>query len=137
VQKSPEEIRLELIALIQETQAIFPNLSSRLDEMRRWIANKKPGLLRSKPHVMQLLNELLADATYWFQIQSLAEEDRDAELSELSATEQYWFKHLFPAWINETHLPHLNCHKREITERKKPSKHKNRHLNPKKTFEQP
>ncbi|MBD2415308.1 hypothetical protein FACHB389_17695 [Nostoc calcicola FACHB-389] len=113
MQKNPEEIRFELIKLIEETQAIFPNLSLRLDEMRRWIADKRSGLLMRKPHVMQLIEELLRDATFWFEVQLLPEEDREAEFALLSPTEQYWYKYLFPAWINERD-PKLSTWKKKL-----------------------
>lgn len=99
--RSSQEIKLELIQLIQEAQPVYPKLASRLDEINRWIAKKKDGLLMRKKHVMQLLSELVADTTFWLSVQSLSEEDREAEFAELSPTEQYWYKYLFPAWFNE------------------------------------
>lgn len=101
MQKSPDEIKVELTRLIEETLPVFPKLSQRLSEMNRWIADKKSGLLISKPHVMQLLRELIADSTFLFEIELLPFEDKESLLAELSPTEQYWYKNLFPAWINE------------------------------------
>jgi hypothetical protein len=101
VQKSPDFLRVELIKLIEETLPVFPKLSQRLSEMNRWIARKKSGLLMSKPHVLQLIEELITDATFWFEIQSLPEQKRESEFAQLSPTEQYWYKYLFLAWINE------------------------------------
>ncbi len=99
--QSPEDIKLELMRLINEARYDFPNLASRLDEMRRWIIDKKSGLLTRKRHVMQLLAELVADAYFWLAVQSLPKEDRDSEFTQLSPVEQYWYKYLFPAWFNE------------------------------------
>lgn len=81
--------------------------------MRRWIANKKPGLLRSKLHVMQFIEEFIRDAIFWFELQLLPESDREAEFALLSPPEQYWYKHLFPAWINERD-PKLNTWKKKL-----------------------
>ncbi len=113
MQKDPDEIKLDLNNLMEETRSIFPKLFSRLDEIRRWIADKKPGLLRSKPHVMQFLEELLNDATFWFELQLLSEEEREAEFVQLSPTEQYWYKDLFPTWINEPD-PKLGVWKKKL-----------------------
>lgn len=101
MQRNPDEIRADLNKLIEESQSIFPKLSSRLDEVRRWIADKKSGLLKSKPHVLQFLEELLSDATFWFEAQLLPEEDRNALFAQLTTTEQYWYKILFTNWIDE------------------------------------
>lgn len=111
--QNPEDIRLELIRLISEAQPVFPNLASRLDEMRRWIAKTKSGLLMRKRHVMQLLAELVADADFWLALQSLPESDKDAEFAQLTPAEQYWYKYLFPAWFNERD-PKLNIWKKNL-----------------------
>lgn len=111
--QNPEDIRLELIRLINEAQPVFPNLAARLDEMRRWIAKTKSGLLMRKRHVMLLLAELVADADFWLAVQSLSEEDRDAEFAQLTPAEQYWYKYLFPAWFNEKD-PKLNIWKKNL-----------------------
>jgi hypothetical protein len=99
--QSPDEIKITLSNLIQEAKPVFPRLASRLDEMRRWIIHKKPGLLMRKRHIMQLLVELVEDTTFWLSVQSLPDDDRDALFSELSPAEQYWYKDLFPSWFNE------------------------------------
>lgn len=36
--RTPEEIKFDFDTLIWEAQTIAPNLSKRLDEMRRWIS---------------------------------------------------------------------------------------------------
>ena len=56
-----KDIEQELKRLIAETTLIEPGLASRLDEMRRWIKDKKPGQLMSKRHVMDFLIELCVD----------------------------------------------------------------------------
>ena len=98
---TPEEINFKLNQLIEQARPVYPNLARRLDEMSRWIRQKQPGHLRSKPHVMQLLDELVADSTFWLRVQSLSLKARDAELAQLSPVERYWYEHLFPAWFNE------------------------------------
>ena len=99
--QDPKDIRLKLDRLIQDAQTVAPNLASRLDEMRRWIAQKKFGLLMRKRHVMQLLAELVEDSDFWLVVQSLPEEDRNTEFAKLSSAERYWYKYLFPSWFNE------------------------------------
>ena len=99
--QNPDEIKIRLDNLIQEAKPVFPRLASRLDEMRRWIIQKKPGLLMRKKHVILLLAELVEDTTFWLSVQSLPDDDRDTLLSELSPAEQYWYKDLFPSWFNE------------------------------------
>ncbi len=99
--RNPEDVKSDLIQLIQDSKDVSPELASRLDEMSRWIVQKKSGLLRSKSHVMQLLQELIEDSTFWLSIQLLSEEDKSTELAELSTLEMYWYLQLFPAWFNE------------------------------------
>ncbi|WP_017652638.1 hypothetical protein [Fortiea contorta] len=101
MQRAPDDIRSDLNTLIEESRSIFPKLASRLDEIRCWIAKKKSGLLKSKPHVLQFLEELLSDATFWLEAQLLSEEDRNTLFAQLTPTEQYWYKVLFTNWINE------------------------------------
>lgn len=81
--------------------------------MRRWIGQKKAGLLMRKPHVVQMLNELVADSTFWLRIQSLSRKNRDAQMAQLSPPERYWYEYLFPAWFNEKD-PKLNIWKRKL-----------------------
>ncbi|WP_375514658.1 hypothetical protein [uncultured Nostoc sp.] len=69
--------------------------------MSRWIAQKKPGQLVSKKHVMLLLKELIDDATFWLDIQLIPQEDKEALLSSVTPIERYWYEYLFPLWINE------------------------------------
>ncbi|WP_009632679.1 hypothetical protein [Synechocystis sp. PCC 7509] len=99
--RNPEDVKSDLVQLIQDSKDVSPELASKLDEMSRWIVKKKSGLLRSKSHVMQLLQELIEDSTFWLSIQLLSEEDKSAELAELSTLEMYWYLQLFPAWFNE------------------------------------
>ena len=98
---NPDEIKRNLDDLIQDAKPVFPNLASRLDEMKRWIINKKLGLLTRKVHVLYLLTELVENATFWLKVQSLDKDDRELMFSELSPPERYWYEYLFPAWFNE------------------------------------
>ncbi len=111
--RSPEEVKLDLIQLIQESQAVSPELASRLDEMRRWIAQKTSGLLMRKKYVMQLLEELIADSYVWLNLQPLSPEDKNAEIAELTTLEKYWYMYLFPAWFKEKD-PKLNIWKKNL-----------------------
>lgn len=112
MQKDPEEIRASLNQLIEESQSTHPRLASRLEEVRRWIASKKPGLLKSKPHVMQFLEELLRDATFWLDIQLMPQQDRNVFLAELTSAERYWYEILFTKWINQPDLNMPNWKKK-------------------------
>lgn len=111
--RNPEDVKSDLIQLIQDSQAVSPELASRLNEMSRWISQKKSSLLMRKRHVMQLLEELIADSTFWLNIQLLSEEDKNVEIAELSTLEKYWYLHLFPAWFNEKD-PKLNIWKQNL-----------------------
>lgn len=109
----PDEIKHRLADLIQDAKPVFPKLASRLDEMRRWIAKKKSGLLTQKVHVLYLLAELVEDATFWLEVQSLSKDDRELVFAELSPPERYWYEYLFPAWFNEED-PKLNVWKQNL-----------------------
>jgi hypothetical protein len=111
--RNPADVKSDLIQLIQDSKDVSPELASRLDEMSRWIFQKKSGLLRSKSHVMQLLEELIEDSTFWLSIQLLSKEDKSAELAKLSTLEMYWYLYLFPAWFNEKD-PKLNIWKKNL-----------------------
>lgn len=111
--RNPEDVKSDLVQLIQDSKDVSPELASKLDEMSRWIVKKKSGLLRSKSHVMQLLEDLIADSTFWLSIQLLSEEDKNAELADLSKLERYWYLDLFPAWFNEKD-PKLNIWKQNL-----------------------
>ncbi|KJH73096.1 hypothetical protein [Aliterella atlantica] len=111
--RSPEDVKSDLIQLIRESQAVSPQLANRLDEMRRWIAQKKSGLLMRKRYVMQLLEELIADASVWLSLQQLSQEDKNTELAGLSTPERYWYRDLFPAWFNEKD-PKLHIWKKNL-----------------------
>ncbi|MBD2308441.1 hypothetical protein H6G17_23485 [Chroococcidiopsis sp. FACHB-1243] len=111
--RNPEDVRRDLLQLIQDAQHISPRLASRLDEMRRWIAQKKSGFLMRKKYVMQLLEELIADVSFWLNIQLLTEAERNTELAQLSPVERYWYEYLFPTWFNEKD-PKLNLWKKNL-----------------------
>lgn len=111
--RSPEDVKSDLIQLIRESQAVSPQLANRLDEMRRWIAQKKSGLLMRKRYVMQLLEELIVDSSVWLNLQLLSQEDKNAEIAELPTLEKFWYVCLFPAWFNEKD-PKLNIWKQNL-----------------------
>lgn len=111
--QSPDNIKLELVKLINKAQTVYPNLASRLDEMRRWIAKTKSGLLMRKKYVMQLLTELIVDTSIWLELQSISDEEINAELAQFTPAEKYWYQYLFPAWFNEKD-PKLNMWKKNL-----------------------
>jgi hypothetical protein len=111
--QSPDNIKLELIKLINETKPVYPNLASRLDEMRRWIAKTKAGLLTRKKYVILLLAELIEDTTFWLTLQLMSDEERDVEFAKLTPAEKYWYQYLFPTWFTEKD-PKLNTWKKNL-----------------------
>jgi hypothetical protein len=100
-QMSPEDIKLELSDLIRDVTPTIPLLAKRLDEIRRWIKDKKSGQLMSKRYVMDFLKELIRDAHVWLTIQALDPEMIQALLKKMPPAEKYWYMELFPRWINE------------------------------------
>jgi hypothetical protein len=94
-----KNVEQELKRLIAESTPVEPGLANRLDEMRRWIKDKKPGQLMSKRHVMDFLIELCVDARVWLDLQSLEPATRQTYVDQMAPTEQYWYTDLFPRQI--------------------------------------
>ncbi len=108
-----KNIEQKLKRLIAEATQIEPGLASRLDEMRRWIKDKKPGQLMSKRHVMDFLIELCVDARVWLDLQSLEPATRQTCVEQMAPAEQYWYTDLFPRWFNEPN-PKLSIWKQKL-----------------------
>jgi hypothetical protein len=98
---SSKDVKSKLQALIVDATSTAPVLTERLNEIWRWIKDKKPGQLMSKRHVMDFLYELDRDASVWLAIQALDPDTRQALLKTMPPAEKYWYAELFPKWINE------------------------------------
>jgi hypothetical protein len=99
---SPENVKARLKSLIVDATLIAPILVQRLDEIWRWIKDKKPGQLASKPYVMDFLYELDRDVRVWLAIQALETSVQQALLNQMSPSEQYWYAELFPQWFKKS-----------------------------------
>jgi hypothetical protein len=110
---SPETVNARLQVLISDAIQVSPLLAKRLDEIRRWIKDKKPGQLVSKPYVMDFLCELDRDARFWLRIQALEPDLRTIVFGRMSTSEKYWYTELFSRWINELD-PKLSIWKRKL-----------------------
>jgi hypothetical protein len=97
----PKDIEQTLKHLISEAIQVSPLLANRLDEMWRWIRDKKPGQLMSKRYVIKLLVELCRDSQVWLALNTLEPVAKKAFEEEMSPTERYWYTELFPRWFNE------------------------------------
>lgn len=110
-----KDIKPELESLINDALLIEPALARRLDELKRWIKDKKVGLLTSKSAVLDFLTELILDARLWLKLKPLTpkEKQRFFEQAELTPAEKYWYEFLFPQWFNESD-PKLDTWKRKM-----------------------
>ncbi|MBD2504517.1 hypothetical protein [Anabaena azotica] len=99
--KTIESIIFDLYKLTEDSKVVSNNLSVRLQDIQRWIHKKKPGLIKSKKHLMQFLDELITFTDTWLKIQALEEEDKNSIFNLLPESERYWYEYLFPQWINE------------------------------------
>ena len=95
------EIEPKLKELSRLASSEEPGLAHRLDEVRRWIKDMRPGLLMQKNVLMAFLLELISDADFWLNLKSLEEEERQLFLDRLSSPVRYWYEVLFPKWFNE------------------------------------
>jgi hypothetical protein len=98
---SYRDVKSKLQALIVDATSTAPVLTKRLNEIWRWIKDKKPGQLMSKRHVMDFLYELDRDARVWLAIRALDPDTRQALLRTMPPAEKYWYAELFPKWIHE------------------------------------
>lgn len=95
-----EEIASELKRLSNMASSVEPGLAKRLDEMRRWIKKKKPGLLLQKKVVLLFLEELIRDSRFIIYIKSLDEAEKQEVFANMRPPERFWYKTLFPRWFN-------------------------------------
>lgn len=96
-------IKAELESLINDALLIDPALAKRLDELRRWIKDKKVGLLTRKPLLLDFVSELILDTRLWLKLKQLPsqEKQRFLEKAQMTQAEKYWYEFLFPQWFNE------------------------------------
>jgi hypothetical protein len=107
------EIEPELKLLINRASSVEPGLANRLDELRRWIKDKKPGLLTSKRFVIDFLLELIADADFLLNLKELTSQERQEVFDQMTPTERYWYNFLFPRGFNESD-PKLSIWKQKM-----------------------
>lgn len=100
---NPAQIKLEFDSVIADAQKIEPQLAKRLQQLSRWIKDKKPGLLTKKRLVMDLIVEVMQDAKLWLKIQELSDDEKDdfERQAQLTPPELYWYQTLFPEWFNQ------------------------------------
>lgn len=96
------DIEPELKRLIGIASSVDPGLANRLNELRRWIRDKKPGLLTSKRFVLDFLLELIVDAQTCLDLKALTYQERQEVFEQMTPTESYWYGFLFPQWFTET-----------------------------------
>jgi hypothetical protein len=86
---------------MKEASSIEPCLAKRLDEINRWVKDIKPGSLTAKKFVMAFLLEVIRDADLWLAIKALTSPElQDSAFEQMTPTEQYWYRYLFPQWLN-------------------------------------
>jgi hypothetical protein len=100
---SPSQIRQYLDTVINKATNQEPLLAKRLRDFRKWIAQKKDGLLTSKRQVLDLLTELILDSELWLNLSSLSPDEKQQfyQENQFTPSEKYWFDELFPAWFSE------------------------------------
>jgi hypothetical protein len=104
----PKEIRDSLKDLIVEARSLYPKLADKLENLQRWIKNKKDGQLRNKKYVMSVLYQLVKDVKFYLFINKMPTElKREFVKNNLVRSEQYWYEILFPHWFNleDKYLP--------------------------------
>jgi len=104
----PKEIKDSLKDLIVEARPLYPKLADKLDNLQRWIKNKKDGQLRNKKYVRYILFQLIADVETFLAINDYSlQEDRHEIIKDLSRSEMYWYETLFPQWFmkEDKYLP--------------------------------
>ncbi|MDY7007314.1 MAG: hypothetical protein SWX82_26140 [Cyanobacteriota bacterium] len=96
------EIKAQLKSLIQEASSVDLDLAKRLDEVNKWIKHLKPGTLTTKKFVMLFLKQLIQDSQIFLILKSISKEiERKSYYQKMTSTEQYWYKELFPKWLQE------------------------------------
>lgn len=97
-----KDIKKQLKLLIKEASVIDPSLAKRLEEINRWVKDVKPGSLTAKKFVLFFLQQIIKDALIWLDIQALESPEEQQEYYErMNPTEYYWYRYLFPKWLNQ------------------------------------
>lgn len=97
-----KELKRQLESLISEANSIDPILARRLDEIDRWIKDKKDGELTANSLLSAFLLQMIRDARIFLKIKIRhSQEERQEALDRLTPTERYWYSYLFPKWLNE------------------------------------
>jgi hypothetical protein len=96
-----KEIESQLKELIAIASCIEPALAYRLDQIRRWIKDIKPGSLTQKKVLMDFLLELIYDAQFWLDLKILTPEEREEFFDRIAPTTRYWYEDLFYKWFSE------------------------------------
>lgn len=98
-----QEIKEKLLQLIHEASTVDIHLAKRLEEINRWVKDIKPGSLTSKKYVLAFLLQVIRDSTVLLKLQALSShEEQQFEYERMTPTESYWYRILFPKWINAT-----------------------------------
>ncbi|BAY09751.1 hypothetical protein [Calothrix sp. NIES-2098] len=98
-----KDIKKQLKLLIEEASAIDPSLAKRLEEINRWVKDVKPGSLTAKKFVLFFLQQIIKDALIWLDIQALTSPEEQQQYYEhMTPTEYYWYRYLFPKWLNQS-----------------------------------
>ena len=108
-----EEIKNELKRLSRLAASLEPGLANRLEEMSRWVKDKKPGLLVRKKTVLLFLLQLIEDARFCLDVKTLTPEQRQVVFDRMTSSQRYWHGYLFPKWFNEPD-PKLSIWKQKI-----------------------
>jgi hypothetical protein len=98
------EIYPRLRELSHVASSLEPALATRLEEVRRWIKDVKPGSLTQKKFLMGFLLELIKDTEFWLELKAINDEQRHLFFNQLAPTVKYWYEHLFPKWFKERDL---------------------------------
>ena len=106
-------IKEDLEELLEYTETEEPKLYQRLSEIWRWIKKKKDGLILSKRHVLNFLEEIIEDSFYWLNYQTLSLEDKEKAEKQLTPSRYYWSLVLFPLWFRESD-PKLGIWKQKL-----------------------
>jgi hypothetical protein len=104
----PKEIKDSLKDLIVEARPLYPKLADKLENLQRWIKNKKDGQLRNKKYVRYILFQLIVDVETFLAINDYClQEDRHEIIKDLNRSEMYWYETLFPQWFmkEDKYLP--------------------------------
>ena len=107
------DIKPKLESLIAEAHEVSPDLANRLRAISRWIKNTKPGSLTKKREVMFFLLQLIEDVDLWLMLEQFDYADLQLAFEQLTVTEKYWYRELFPAWF-KAHDPKFSTWRKKL-----------------------